>query len=93
MLKFATIHPVAFYEYSVPIGQISLLANNAQKFTPFAFEIGLYFLADEVFGGYLEAWKITVKINRQQKSCYELWHCEAVRAFADVGDSKPTYEI
>jgi hypothetical protein len=80
------MHPVTSFEYSVPIWQISMLADNAEEFTPFTLYFGFYSLADEVFGGYLEHWEITV-INRQQKSCYELWHCEVVRAFADAGNS------
>ncbi len=87
------MHPVASFEYSVPFWQISLLANNAEEYTPFTFYFGFYSPADEVFGGYLEVWEITVRINRQQKSCYELWHCEVVRAVADAGNSKLTDEF
>ena len=93
MLNFATMHPITSFEYSEPIWQTSRLAKNSEEFTRIPFYGGFYSLADEVFGGYLEVWEITLSINRQQKSRYELWHCEVVRAFTDVGNSNPTDEF
>ncbi len=93
VLKFATMHPVASFEYSAPIWKIRKIANNSEEFTPFTFYSDSYVLAIEFFGGYLEVWEITVRINRQQLSCLELRYCEVVSAFANVGDSKLTDEF
>ncbi len=83
----AAMNPsIRCYEDTKPVRQTIGFFNDSVKYSRLTFNRDFYSLDDVVSRSDSDVRKITNRISWEPKTCFELWHSDAVSALADIRD-------